>query len=89
MQGENEYGQLGDGTASSSDVPVAVAEEGPWVTISARNRLSCARKVSNEVWCWYARQRGFWVPPKTNGHHCRPPVLPNLHFHAILGAGGS
>lgn len=55
LQGYNDYGQLGDGTTTTRNTPVAVLEPGPWAAIAARDRFSCGRKSgSNEIWCWCA-----------------------------------
>jgi alpha-tubulin suppressor-like RCC1 family protein len=50
--GENEAGQLGDGTKRSSARPVQVAGIDDAVEVSAMDSHTCARLRRGEVWCW-------------------------------------
>lgn len=51
--GDDAEGQLGDSVAvSDSQVPVAIAENGPWKNISSGLLHTCAVKVDGTLWCW-------------------------------------
>jgi len=59
--GFNGFGQLGDGTKTSRDIPTGVVGLGNKVmAISAGHRHTCAVRVSGEALCWGAN--GFWPP---------------------------
>lgn len=50
--GENEDGQLGDGTRNQRLTPVVVMGLGDAAEIAAGERHSCARRVDSSVVCW-------------------------------------
>jgi alpha-tubulin suppressor-like RCC1 family protein len=50
--GYNGFGQLGDGTATSSATPVQVAASGFFIEVSAGGYHTCARKSDSTLWCW-------------------------------------
>ena len=50
--GNNEYGQLGDGTQTSRSAPVPVAGGRRFRSITAGGRFTCARNLNNGVFCW-------------------------------------
>jgi alpha-tubulin suppressor-like RCC1 family protein len=50
--GLNDSGQLGNGTATSSAVPVAVSALTGAVGIAAGVEHTCALRVDGTVWCW-------------------------------------
>jgi alpha-tubulin suppressor-like RCC1 family protein len=50
--GYNAYGQLGDGTTTSTKIPVAVTGLGPAAWVAAGDYFSCAALVDGTVWCW-------------------------------------
>jgi alpha-tubulin suppressor-like RCC1 family protein len=50
--GENEYGQLGDGTQNSSTTPVAVTGLTDVISVALGTSHSCALKSDKSVACW-------------------------------------
>jgi alpha-tubulin suppressor-like RCC1 family protein len=67
--GENRSGQLGNGTVTPSDVPVAVAGGLRFRTMSATSNFTCAVAVSGEVYCWGSNTNGQLGAPST-GQTC-------------------
>jgi alpha-tubulin suppressor-like RCC1 family protein len=50
--GENDYGDLGDGTTVSRMTPVSVAGEHRFTAMSAGSRVSCGLDRDGALWCW-------------------------------------
>ncbi len=50
--GENQYGQLGDGTLTNRSVPTPVDIDVRFTRVSAANTNTCAIAVSTIVYCW-------------------------------------
>ena len=55
--GNNSYGQLGDGTNTSSNVPVNVLRIAGGTTIVAGGNHTCVL-AGNDVWCWGQNSQG-------------------------------
>ena len=49
--GRNDFGQLGDGTATPRDTPSKVLGTG-WATISTSGSSTCGVKTDHTLWCW-------------------------------------
>lgn len=56
--GDNEYGQLGDGTLGGSSVPVSVMGVGSAVAIAAGDYHACALLADGTAVCWGANDYG-------------------------------
>jgi alpha-tubulin suppressor-like RCC1 family protein len=50
--GRNNFGQLGDGTTTNSDVPVGVRGNHTFTQIAAGGSHTCAIDVNGHAWCW-------------------------------------
>lgn len=50
--GDNSYGQLGNTTTASKDMPEPVAGAQTWAEISAGKYFTCGRTQSGAVYCW-------------------------------------
>jgi alpha-tubulin suppressor-like RCC1 family protein len=64
--GHNATGQLGDGTANSSAVPVAVSGGLGFQTVDAGGTFTCGRTVANNAYCWGANNYGQLGDGTTN-----------------------
>lgn len=72
--GDNEYGQLGDGTGKDSLTPVQVSGLTSGVTsIIAGSEHACAL-MNGELWCWGANYAGQIGDGTDNGQHRYTPV---------------
>lgn len=79
--GENESGQLGDGSQVASDVPVRVLGTQPFVSLSAGLHHSCALASDAAAYCWGARQVVGAVLPEGSAAALVPmPVAGGLRF---------
>lgn len=56
--GNNQAGQLGDGTTTQRNVPVAVSGLDDVTAIASLGPTACALRSDGSVWCWGANGRG-------------------------------
>jgi alpha-tubulin suppressor-like RCC1 family protein len=57
--GQNDFGQLGDGTATDSSLPVKVPDfVMPGIAIGAGDVYTCALDKTGAVWCWGHNDHG-------------------------------
>jgi alpha-tubulin suppressor-like RCC1 family protein len=50
--GRNNYGQLGNGTATDRSQPTQVAGDHAFTAVSAFGAHTCGTTVTNELFCW-------------------------------------
>lgn len=50
--GNNDYGDLGDGTSSPHARPVQVGTATDWIDVSARLYEACGLRADQSIWCW-------------------------------------
>ena len=50
--GNNDYGQLGDGTTIHKNYPVKISTETDWISIAARGNHSIALRSNGTLWAW-------------------------------------
>lgn len=84
--GNNECGQLGDGTNVKSDKPVQVANLTNVVKISAGDRFSVAIKQDGTVWAWGLNDKGQ-LGNGTN-EDSNIPVLVSLNTKGVTISAG-
>lgn len=84
--GENDFGQLGTGSTDPSTMPVRVATDVRFRTISAGWRMTCAVSTTDEAWCW---GRGSWgqMGNGTLAHRLTPSLVDGDHRFATVKAG--
>jgi alpha-tubulin suppressor-like RCC1 family protein len=72
--GDNEYGQLGDGTTTDRDAPVDVLGLPEVVSVSPGPTTTCAITSAGGVWCWGANSVGQLGDGSTTPRHLPGPV---------------
>jgi alpha-tubulin suppressor-like RCC1 family protein len=50
--GENDYGQLGNGTTTDKDFPIRIGSDSDWTSISAGDYHSLALKQNGSLYSW-------------------------------------
>ena len=78
--GNNQFGQLGDGTTTSRATPVAVAGLSQVTAVAANAGYTCALTTDGTVHCW-----GRWPGSTTNG--LTPVAVPGLSGVTAISAG--
>jgi hypothetical protein len=79
--GDNEHGELGDGTRVHRDRPVRVRGLDDVTTVALGSSMTCALRRSGKVACW-----GY--DDVINARRLRPSVIPSLDHVAEIVAGG-
>jgi alpha-tubulin suppressor-like RCC1 family protein len=75
--GSNEDGQLGNGSKTSSNVPVAVTGGLRFASIRAGHFHTCAVSIDGQIYCWGATEwRGMGTG--TTSGSTRPVLLPRM-----------
>ncbi len=86
--GYNAYGQLGNGTNTDSNVPVAVTGLTDAVALSGGVLHTCALRVTGTVVCWGRNDFGQLGNGNTN-HSNVPTEVVNLSGATAIGSGGN
>jgi alpha-tubulin suppressor-like RCC1 family protein len=85
--GQNDRGELGDGTSNQSNVPVSVALPAPALAIGAGAKHTCAVVQSSGLMCWGNNNRGqLGDGTKTNRN--TPVSVLNLGANVVEVTGG-
>ena len=50
--GQNDYGQLGDGTTIDKGYPVQIGTDTDWINVTAGYRHTVAQKAGGSLWAW-------------------------------------
>jgi hypothetical protein len=84
--GENRYGELGDGTYSSSDMPVEAQGIGNATQVTAGALYACAVLVSGHIDCWGENDSGQ-LGNGTNGNSDTPVEAQGVSNATQVAAG--
>jgi hypothetical protein len=84
--GENEWGQLGDGTTSNRDVPARVPGLNDVIAIAAGHYHSLALKSDGTVWAWGDNKSGE-LGDGTTTHSSTPVRVKGLSGILAIAAG--
>lgn len=82
--GENDEGQLGDGTTTSSETPLRVATDARFRSVTAGQSHSCALATDGRAYCWGSG--AVWKAGSATKHSRPTMVAGSLRF-ATLSAG--
>jgi alpha-tubulin suppressor-like RCC1 family protein len=87
--GANESGQLGNGTITSSSVPVRIATSATFGDLDVGPHFVCAlTALSGPVWCWGANESGQLGNGTTTGSSVPVRISSTLSFNT-LAAGAN
>jgi alpha-tubulin suppressor-like RCC1 family protein len=84
--GDNEAGQLGDGTRTARDTPVAVATDLRFASLEAGANHTCGLTAGGDAWCWGLNMAAQLGTGATSEAEAPTRVLADDGF-ASLGAG--
>lgn len=86
--GENEDGQLGDGTRQDRNVPTPVASELRFKSVSAGLAHTCGVTTSGAGYCWGQNSRGQHGDGSLTDHDAPIAVSLGITFQRIVAGGG-
>jgi alpha-tubulin suppressor-like RCC1 family protein len=84
--GDNEFGELGDGTTTDRYSAVAVSGLAAVTAIAAGNYFTCALKSDGTVWCWGYNYYGE-LGDRTEVSHSTPAPVYGLSQVVSIAAG--
>ncbi|MCH7564861.1 MAG: hypothetical protein IH968_13665 [Gemmatimonadetes bacterium] len=86
--GDNEFGQLGNGTDEDEFAPVTVVQEGSFVAVSAGGNHTCALDRAGRLACWGRNTNGQLGRAASEMETIPRPVETDVRFGSV-SAGGS
>ena len=87
--GANRFGQLGDGTETTSDVPVAVTGGHTFQSVSAGDNHSCGVTTAGAAYCWGANRSGQLGDSTETASKVPVAVSGGLTFQSVSAHGHS
>ena len=72
--GQNNYGQIGDGTATQRNSPTLVVGGKRWKEVSVGDLLTCATDTNSRMWCWGYNAQGQLGNGTTTTNYLPQPV---------------
>lgn len=90
--GNNKYGQLGDGSTNSTNVPVRVKGLGDLISIGASNYYgwhTCGLQADGTVWCWGYADDGQLGTGTTDASSVPMRITEISDFKTLVAHGGS
>ena len=85
--GDNEQGQLGDGTTTTREAPVRVATDTRFRAVSAGLMHTCALATDGRAFCWGDNTWGAIGSGATGTKHPRPVAVDGSLRFATISAG--
>jgi alpha-tubulin suppressor-like RCC1 family protein len=85
--GNNDNGQLGDGTTLTRSTPVPVAAELTFRSVTAGDTHTCGVTTGGAVYCWGANESGQLGDGTTVGRTTPVPVAGGLTFRSVSAGG--
>jgi hypothetical protein len=86
--GENESGQLGDGTHAARTLPTRVVAPGiTFVSLAVGANHTCAVASDGRGFCWGLDDQCQLADPNTSAAHDAPAPLSLMHVHAMAAGG--
>ena len=80
--GDNDFGQIGDGTWESKGSPITIQgfdNQDPIISISAGNAITCAVTSSGKVYCWGSNSLGAIGDGTVYGFYEKPVMIDPLY----------
>lgn len=82
--GDNEGGELGDGSYNSKNIPERIGSESNWLVVSVGSAHTCALKEDRTLWCWGINEPVWKI---TNQNNNIPLQLEGNWFSVSAGLG--
>lgn len=87
--GQNDYGEIGDGTAADLRAPSRVRVPRPLVAVSAGENVACGLADTGEAYCWGINEAGQLGVGDSSVHRLPVLVKTELRFRQLsVGAAG-
>ena len=83
--GNNEHGQIGDGTTTEHDRPKAIAEDQLWASIVSMVYHSCGILTSQQSFCWGRNNYGQLGIGSSEEHYRPTEIAEDLPLETIEG----
>ncbi|MCL2793310.1 MAG: hypothetical protein FWD87_09485 [Spirochaetaceae bacterium] len=85
--GNNQFGQLGNGTTTNHDVPVRIGTATNWASVSAGERHTVAVTTTGQLWAWGRNWDGATGLDTTSGNTLTPTRVGIATNWASVSAG--
>jgi hypothetical protein len=86
--GDNVFGKLGDGTLTSSEVPVRVASQVAFIRVEVGAFHACALTAAGELWCWGEQETEHGgLGSRPPGYYSTPVAVAPDHRFLDLSLG--
>ena len=87
--GDNNAGNLGDGTSTQRNIPVSVSGGGTWTQVSKGDLHSCGIKSDQSLWCWGSNFAGQVGDNTQFNSYSVPTAVSGGGAWKYVAAGGS